>query len=206
MILRESVLFVFKTILVIVDLLYTDVKSQGISLILEGNRQRLSCTTPVSGMLPRNLTRIIKMKIFYTASMLILLLSCTDKKSEPDEKVDKANEHEILVPEFQAIIDSADVEGAILMYDLVGDKYFSNDFGWAKIGNLPASTFKIANSIIALETGVVENESTVFKWNGENRRLKVWERDLTFRDAFHLSCVPCYQEVARKIGVSMTML
>jgi beta-lactamase class D len=34
-------------------------------------------------------------------------------------------------------------------------------------GKLPASTFKIANSIIALETGVVEDpDKDVFKWTG----------------------------------------
>ena len=31
--------------------------------------------------------------------------------------------------------------------------------------------------------------------------MSQWERDLTFREAFHLSCVPCYQEVARAVGV-----
>lgn len=66
--------------------------------------------------------------------------------------------------------------------------------------NLPASTFKITNSIIALETGVVENDSTLLKWNGEKRRFKNWEQDLILRDAFHFSCVPCYQEIARKVG------
>jgi beta-lactamase class D len=30
--------------------------------------------------------------------------------------------------------------------------------------------------------------------------LPAWEQDLFFRDAFRASCVPCYQEVARKIG------
>lgn len=67
-------------------------------------------------------------------------------------------------------------------------------------GYLPASTFKIPNSIIALETSVVENDSTLFKWDGEQRSLEAWEQDLIFKDAFHASCVPCYQEVAIKIG------
>ena len=108
---------------------------------------------------------------------------------------------EIIVQEFQTIIDASNVTGAILIYDLEENKYYSNDFQWAKKGNLPASTFKITNSIIAFETGIVENDSTLFKWNGENRRLKIWEQDLTFTNAFRLSCVPCYQEIARKIGV-----
>lgn len=140
------------------------------------------------------------MRIFYLAPLLILLLSCNGKMSSPEKKEDKAIVKEIVIPEFQTIIDSACVEGAILIYDFKDDKYYSNDFEWTKKGKLPASTFKIANSIIALETGVVENDSTLFKWNGQERNFRSWEQDLIFRNAFHFSCVPCYQEVARKIG------
>lgn len=129
------------------------------------------------------------------------MFSCTSKKTTDDKKKLNATNREIVVPEFQTIIDSAEVQGSILIYDLKDDKYYSNDFQWAKKGNLPASTFKITNSIIAIETGVVENDSTLFKWNGEERTLKNWEQDLIFKEAFHYSCVPCYQEVARKIGV-----
>ena len=141
------------------------------------------------------------MKIFYITSIVTLFFSCTSKKTNSSKKEDKTTNREIVVPGFQTIIDSANVDGAILIYDLEGDKYYSNDFIWTKNGNLPASTFKITNSIIALETGVVENDSTLFKWNGEKRRLKNWEQNLIFRDAFHFSCVPCYQEIARKIGI-----
>jgi len=104
------------------------------------------------------------------------------------------------MPAFQALLDSAKVIGTVLIFDLEEEKYYSNDFVWADRGNLPASTFKIANSLIALETGVVEDEQTLFQWDGEERWLKVWEQDLVFKQAFHYSCVPCYQEVARKIG------
>lgn len=140
------------------------------------------------------------MKIFYFVSLSILFFSCVDNKNIFDKNENQRAVPEIIVPEFQSIIDSAKVNGAILIYDLKGDKYYSNDFTWTKKGKLPASTFKITNSIIALETGVVENDSTLFKWNGEKRRIKNWEQDLIFRDAFHFSCVPCYQNIARKIG------
>jgi beta-lactamase class D len=140
------------------------------------------------------------MKIFYLASIITLLFSCTSSK-DADKKEDKTVEREIVVPAFQTILDAASVKGAILIYDFEKDKYYSNNFEWIKKGDLPASTFKITNSIIALETGVVENDTTLFKWDGERRRMKIWEQDLLFRDAFHFSCVPCYQDVARKIGV-----
>jgi len=140
------------------------------------------------------------MKTIHFVTLLILFFSCNSKKGNSDKKQYKTLGHEIVVPEFQTIIDSANIKGSILIYDLKGGKYYSNNFEWAKKGKLPASTFKITNSIIALETEIVENDSTLFKWNGEKRRLKNWEQDLIFKEAFHFSCVPCYQQVARKIG------
>jgi beta-lactamase class D len=66
---------------------------------------------------------------------------------------------------------------------------------------LPASTFKIPNSIIALETGVVEDpDKDVFKWDGVKRSIEPWNQDHTLRSAIAASAVPVYQEIARRIG------
>src|SRR6478672_502403 len=68
-------------------------------------------------------------------------------------------------------------------------------------GKLPASTFKIPNSIIALETGVVgDPDKDVFKWDGVVRSIEAWNRDHTMRSAIEASAVPVYQEIARRIG------
>lgn len=101
--------------------------------------------------------------------------------------------------DFQLLVDSADVEGSILI--LSNNVLYSNNFDWARERHIPASTFKIPNSIIALELGILENDSSVIQWDGEPRFMKSWEQDLFFRDAFHFSCVPCYQEIAREVGV-----
>ena len=66
---------------------------------------------------------------------------------------------------------------------------------------LPASTFKIPNSLIALETGVVEDpDKDVFKWDGVARPIEAWNKDHTMRSAIAVSAVPVYQEIARRIG------
>lgn len=66
---------------------------------------------------------------------------------------------------------------------------------------LPASTFKIPNSVIALETGVVEDpDKDVFKWDGVVRSIEGWNKDHTLRTAIAASAVPVYQEIARRIG------
>src|SRR6202035_5012310 len=69
---------------------------------------------------------------------------------------------------------------------------------------LPASTFKIPNSIIALETGVVgDPDKDVFKWDGVVRSIEGWNRDHTMRSAIAVSAVPVYQEIARRIGAGI---
>ncbi|HVX49386.1 MAG TPA: penicillin-binding transpeptidase domain-containing protein [Chitinophagaceae bacterium] len=71
---------------------------------------------------------------------------------------------------------------------------------------LPASTFKIVNSLVGIQTGVITNEKMVIKWDGVVRlypggdTAKAWNKDLTMEDAFKTSAVPYYQEVARKVG------
>lgn len=102
---------------------------------------------------------------------------------------------------FDKILEAQDVNGSILIYDPQKKIYYSNDFHWANTGFLPASTFKIPNAIVAMETSTISNDSTIIKWDGKKRAFESWEKDLTFREAFQASCVPCFQEIARKIGV-----
>ncbi|MDB4292954.1 class D beta-lactamase [Maribacter sp.] len=141
-------------------------------------------------------------KIQYLFLALLFFFSCAEKKRElPASKAKTEHSKRLESHQFQAILDSAKVKGALVIFDAQNGRYHSNDFEWAETQRLPASTFKIPNSIIALETAVVENDSTLFKWNGEKRGLKVWQQDLMLKQAFHFSCVPCYQEIARKIGL-----
>jgi beta-lactamase class D len=54
---------------------------------------------------------------------------------------------------------------------------------------LPASTFKIPNSIIALETGVVADpDKDIFKWDGVKRSIEAWNKDHTLRSAISPRC------------------
>lgn len=65
---------------------------------------------------------------------------------------------------------------------------------------LPASTFKIVNSLIGLETGRITDEKMVIQWDGIKRWNPDWNKDLTMEEAFKVSAVNYYQEVARRIG------
>ena len=65
---------------------------------------------------------------------------------------------------------------------------------------LPASTFKIVNSLIGLETGRITGKDMLIKWDGLKRWNEDWNKDLTMEQAFKVSAVNYYQEVARRIG------
>ncbi len=64
----------------------------------------------------------------------------------------------------------------------------------------PASTFKIPNSLIALETGIAPNDSLVIPWDGVKRWVPDWNKTMNMREAFKVSNVGYYQEIARRIG------
>lgn len=127
-------------------------------------------------------------------ALFALLTSCDSPSGEPTYN----NNYKAA---FDSILNTYDLNGSILIYQPQTKEYYSNNYEWAKKSFIPASTFKIANALIALETGVVKSDTTTFKWNGEKRSFSTWEKDLSFKEAFQLSCVPCFQEVARNIGL-----
>ncbi len=94
----------------------------------------------------------------------------------------------------------ADVKGCFLLYDLRRDRYFAFDKKRATTGYIPASTFKIFNSLVALETGVLSGIDEALKWDGVDRGSDGWNQDQNMRQAFSRSTVWFYQEVARRVG------
>ncbi|MBO8093633.1 MAG: class D beta-lactamase [Prosthecochloris sp.] len=65
----------------------------------------------------------------------------------------------------------------------------------------PCSTFKIYNTLIGLELGLLSGpDDAWYQWDGVTRHYDTWNRDLTLRQAFSVSAVPAYQGLARQIG------
>ncbi|MCX6324713.1 MAG: class D beta-lactamase [Sphingobacteriales bacterium] len=64
----------------------------------------------------------------------------------------------------------------------------------------PASTFKIVNSLIALQTGAVTDEKMIINWDGVKRPVAAWNKNMNIKEAFKESALPFFQEVARRIG------
>lgn len=147
------------------------------------------------------------MRIITFLSILILgiiNIECTEletKNTIQKQTSENSKVKHIMLPKFQTIVDSLDLKGCILILDNSANTYYSNNFNWASKGQLPASTFKIPNSIISLELGLIKDTSTILLWDGQPQMNSNWEQDLILKDAFQLSCVPCYRQLARQIGL-----
>ncbi len=133
--------------------------------------------------------------IYFYIAIALLSIACNQKQS-----IDNVTEKVSPIDSIQYLFDTSKVKGAVYILDNKSGNIITNDSVWALKGRLPASTFKITNSMIALETGVMESDSTIIYWDSVPRRMKQWDADLTLKQAFHKSCVPCYQEIARNIG------
>jgi beta-lactamase class D len=90
-------------------------------------------------------------------------------------------------------------EGAFVLHDRATGQRLVHDPEGAQRRYLPASTFKILNSLIALETGALADEHEVIAWDGVDRG-DWWNGDQAMTRAFQRSTVWFYQEVARRVG------
>lgn len=102
--------------------------------------------------------------------------------------------------DFKKYFDEYNHKGCFVLYDLKKNLYIKYNPKVCNKRFIPASTFKIFNSLVGLETGTIKDENEVFKWDGENRSVESWNQDLDIIKAFRFSAVWFYQELARKIG------
>ena len=105
------------------------------------------------------------------------------------------------VPELAAIFQSYGVEGTFVLLDTSKDVAFVSNRTRAEQRFVPASTFKIANSLIGLDTGAVKDVDEILPYGGKPQPFKAWEKDMGLREAIKISNVAIYQELARRIGL-----
>jgi beta-lactamase class D len=91
--------------------------------------------------------------------------------------------------------------GAFIFMDCASDEAIRFDSAGVTERLTPCSTFKIWNSLLGMECKIIAAaDDPFYTWDGETRFIPEWNRDQTFRHAFQVSCVPAFQNLARKIG------
>ncbi|MFC5742414.1 class D beta-lactamase [Dyella tabacisoli] len=108
-------------------------------------------------------------------------------------------------PEWAKAFAEANTHGTLLVYDERADTWHVLDTERAKHPYLPASTFKLFNALVALDTAAVKDEYEVIRWDGKVRSIDgkpfaEWNRDQSLASGMRYSTVWLYQEVARRAG------
>lgn len=102
--------------------------------------------------------------------------------------------------EWKQYFDNAGVHGCFMLYDMNKDTLFVYNSARIDSGFTPASTFKIPNSLISLQAGVIPNVDDTIRWDGVKRGRPQWNTDQNMRSAIRFSTVWFYQELARRVG------
>jgi beta-lactamase class D len=134
---------------------------------------------------------------------IALLFSCSTKRK--DNHFTSKNDEVLVRQDFKKYFDDCNVEGAIAIYDHKNHTWILSDTVATRKETLPASTFKIINLLIALETKTIASENDIVKWPGSTDTLKYDYRpniyhDITVKEAFEVSAGLAFIELAKKIG------
>ncbi len=105
------------------------------------------------------------------------------------------------IPALAAIFEKAGASGTFVMLDPKTGALVGHDAARAAKRFIPASTFKIPNTLIGLETSAVKSVDEVLPYGGKPQMLPEWEKDMGLREALPISAVPIYKELARRVGL-----
>lgn len=147
----------------------------------------------------------MKLNQFITIVILTaFIFSCSSNK-KPEKNSFAGSDRITLHQEFKKYFDECNTEGSIAIYDNNRHEWILSDTVGIFKETLPASTFKIINLLIALETNTITDENEVMKWNGNTDTVKYGYRpeiyhDMTVKEAFRVSAVWAFIDLARKIG------
>jgi beta-lactamase class D len=95
--------------------------------------------------------------------------------------------------------------GSTTIYDNNRHQWIYSDSLDAQKATLPASTFKVINLLIALETNVIRDEHEIVKWVGQvdtvlyGNRPEIYH-DMTIQEAFELSAGWVFIDLAKRVG------
>ena len=140
------------------------------------------------------------MKNYLILFSVALIVTNSCKNSEAISNFQASNKMDVTTLDYKPYLDSLQADGAFLLLDLKTNKLIEYQGISKDTMLIPASTFKIPNSLIGLETGELKDELTEFKWNGTTYQIQAWDKNQSLVEAFQNSTVWYFQELARKIG------
>lgn len=149
-------------------------------------------------------TKTLQMKL--RGIIIIVFIICLTTSCSTNGKIDNSKSETIEIRnDLNKYFDDCNVDGSIAIYDYNNRKWILSDSSKTNIETLPASTFKIINLLVALETKTIKDENEIVKWTGKIDTIRYGfrpdiYRDMTVKEAFKVSAGWVFVELAKKIG------
>jgi beta-lactamase class D len=136
---------------------------------------------------------------------LTTFFSCSPQKKDNTHFNKTKNSNFNIHSEFKTYFDNCGVRGSIVIFDKNNQHWILSDTISIMSESLPASTFKIINLLIALETKTIKDENEIVKRVDKTDTLKYGYRpeiyhDMSVKEAFQVSAGWVFIELAKKIG------
>lgn len=114
-------------------------------------------------------------KLLSILILLLILISASSFNIVPED---------IIRSDFKKYYDRFNVQGSFVMYSQNEDAYTYYSKEQTSHAFTPASTFKICNTLISLDSKVINDENVVIKWDGKECQNSVWNKDTNMRECF----------------------
>lgn len=127
-----------------------------------------------------------KMTLFVLAISIFLFAgSCSINKAKIDNELNK-------------YFNSDNAEGCFTMLNNSNGEITVYNMSLDTSRYSPAETFDIMHSLIALQTGSVNNEESMISWDHTLEADSMCKRDMNLQDAFKLNCTSFFQVLSKK--------
>ena len=107
---------------------------------------------------------MINLRFLVSVLLMTISFGCAEaqvtKQPKTDEPKNTQSEKTIDLSRF-----FENIEGAIVLYDVKNNRYLRHNEKRCKERFTPASTFKIPNALIGLETGAVKDANSLIAWD-----------------------------------------
>lgn len=91
-------------------------------------------------------------------------------------------------------------DGSFVLYDNKTDTWqiYNQEHAIERVS--PASTYKIYDALLGLESGIITPEQSAFSWNGESQPFEAWESDQNLNSAMQNSVNWYFQTIDQALG------
>jgi beta-lactamase class D len=134
------------------------------------------------------------------AIVVVLVSACSSSDADDAGPAESVGPTIVVESAWGAWFEDADVRGTFVLKEVGSEAVHVWNEARAGEPRLPASTFKILNSLIILETGTLSDVDEPVAWDGVVRDVDVWNQDHTLRSGIEVSAVWMYQALAREVG------